>query len=61
MSYSSGLPRLRGDGPLVRQLLSLSTRAAPPTRGWTHVKGVFWFASIGCPAYAGMDPLRGFT
>ena len=52
------LPRLRGDGP--RAVLSVSSQsvAAPPTRGWTLIPAGPAAAATGCPAYAGMDPIR---
>ena len=56
-----GLPRLRGDGPLnARDHAYLGIMAAPPTRGWTHSATSAKLESkslLGCPAYAGMDPL----
>ena len=52
----SGLPRLRGDGPVRTTRVLVISRSPPPTRGWTyrHV----WCNSQGqvSPAYAGMDP-----
>ena len=49
------LPRLRGDGPILQQPLTLRIWAAPPTRGWTLKKHVGVGSGHGCPAYAGMD------
>ncbi len=50
------LPRSRGDGPQRLYLCVASTRAAPLTRGWTHVPVVAHSLHGGCPAHAGMDP-----
>ena len=53
-----GLPRLRGDGPRKNRQLSPPCGAAPPTRGWTPPRLLSATSCGGCPAYAGMDPLK---
>ena len=53
-----GLPRLRGDGPRVVGIERHVERAAPPTRGWTRSGRDEVPGDYGCPAYAGMDPLK---
>ena len=53
-----GLPRLRGDGPVIETVTKLQERAPPPTRGWTRRMTTAMIAGEGSPAYAGMDPLR---
>ena len=51
------LPRLRGDGPQCLKMARVLDVVAPPTRGWTPVDQLKAFNSLGCPAYAGMDPV----
>src|SRR4051794_29222605 len=53
---STGLPRLRGDGPDGPFPMPQACAAPPPTRGWTHFKIRPWARFLGSPAYAGMDP-----
>ena len=51
------LPRLRGDGPLSTVIRARNGPAAPPTRGWTRDASLVPSVDMGCPAYAGMDPI----
>ena len=53
---AEGLPRLRGDGPVLHNRVYGPRRAAPPTRGWTPQAAGRIMVQCGCPAYAGMDP-----
>ena len=50
-------PRLRGDGPALKNLRTMLPDRTPPTRGWTsRVNGGDLIVSQN-PAYAGMDLL----
>ena len=64
MSFSirsaHGLPRTRGDGPLLCRIFSRLAWASPHTRGWTRVGSTRASRSAGFPAHAGMD-LRCFS
>ncbi len=51
----SGLPRTRGDGPLVVYFQERGVKVAPHTRGWTLALGQLEHRVGGCPAHAGMD------
>ena len=51
-----GLPRTRGDGPLLRSLSRRMLMASPHTRGWTHAPSEQLPVAVGFPAHAGMDP-----
>ena len=51
----SGLPRPRGDGPLVWQMGLMAGKAPPPTRGWTPHRAPERDRAGGSPAHAGMD------
>ena len=55
---TTGLPRLRGDGPQAIDSLRDELRAPPPTRGWTPGHRFAARRAAGSPAYAGMDPRR---
>ena len=50
------LPRPRGDGPASYGLSFSTTRASPPTRGWTLRGHGGVLGLLGFPAHAGMDP-----
>ncbi len=52
------LPRVCGDGPSSRSARLMRTQAAPRMRGWTLDRGERDDHGRGCPAYAGMDPVR---
>ena len=52
----SGLPRDRGDGPLLRSVDPVYAAAPPRPRGWTLSKLRTEAADRGSPATAGMDP-----
>ena len=52
------LPRVCGDGPLLRIPERIRRMAAPRMRGWTRRVLVGGEVVPGCPAYAGMDPPR---
>ena len=54
-----GLPRPRGDGPVLLVWPPDDTPAPPPTRGWTAATPPTAPAVPGSPAHAGMD--RPFT
>ena len=49
----SGLSRMRGDGPVIRQLRVTVSAAPPQARGWSHIryKSAGWYH--GSPAHAG--------
>ena len=51
-----GLPRTRGDGPLVRTFPARPLAASPHTRGWTREPRPAPRHQAGFPAHAGMDP-----
>ena len=51
-----GLPRTRGDGPLLTGPLPTPSTASPHTRGWTRARSRCARAAGGFPAHAGMDP-----
>ena len=53
---SGGLPRTRGDGPIVSVSLPCLPMASPHTRGWTLGPVRVGHHSPGFPAHAGMDP-----
>ena len=55
---AAGLPRTRGDGPVITTSTSLTTWASPHPRGWTcyGTLPVTWM--YGFPAPAGMDRTR---
>ena len=53
-----GLPRASGDGPRRRYLRHWRCVVAPRERGWTLAREFFEVALHGCPARAGMDPVR---
>ena len=56
----SGLPRTRGDGPVLLSPVSTVMPASPHTRGWTLDDRLRAVEVEGFPAHAGMDPeLRG--
>ena len=54
------LPRASGDGPLDEDLNKANVQAAPRERGWTQDIFVAFRSNGGCPARAGMDPVRKF-
>ena len=54
-SGARGLPRPRGDGPVIRADGRNVIQAPPPTRGWTRVRGPDDGLDDGSPAHAGMD------
>ncbi len=51
------LPRARGDGPRVGQLVGDHPRAPPRSRGWTPDPRSTDRSGAGSPALAGMDPV----
>ena len=53
---ASGLPRTRGDGPVVHRRGRVRYRASPHTRGWTSASRRLPVPDHGFPAHAGMDP-----
>ena len=53
-----GLPRVCGDGPAARKGRHQDGQVAPRVRGWTHAHPGRRVAVRGCPACAGMDPVR---
>ena len=55
-AHRLGLPRPRGDGPLVDAMLADAAAAPPPTRGWTVEPARQPPLQAGSPAHAGMDP-----
>ncbi len=57
-SACSGLPRPRGDGPVLFPHLRKGEGAPPPTRGWTPRASYSSSVIVGSPAHAGMDPGR---
>ena len=50
------LPRTRGDGPDIMELLTHAEWASPHTRGWTRRLVNDQRVGQGFPAHAGMDP-----
>jgi|GEM_PF-3351903 len=54
----AGLPRTRVDRPDSGKWTSRNDQAAPHTRGSTHRPDRHPCAARGCPAHAGIDPLR---
>ncbi len=52
------LPRVCGDGPVMRFHADTQELAAPRMRGWTPQHAGMCAVKNGCPAYAGMDPRR---
>ena len=52
------LPRASGDGPFSSMSPSSFRWAAPRERGWTRCAPAWPKRASGCPARAGMDPLR---
>ena len=50
------LPRTRGDGPDMMDLMAKRWGAAPHARGWTLVRIDVRHVAMGCPARAGMEP-----
>ena len=56
----SGLPRERGDGPIIELVTAEETKAPPRTRGWTPSPHGWGPARAGSPANAGMDLHRRF-
>ena len=57
-SFSSWLPRARGDGPWSTGQYSAALAASPRTRGWTLESSSCRERLPGFPAHAGMDPMR---
>ena len=56
---AEGLPRARGDGPVIGGKIQEACKASPRTRGWTlHPRRQQGLAD-GFPAHAGMDPAQG--
>ena len=55
---SPGLPRTRGDGPVILWMTVTPEQASPHTRGWTRLSGEQGAEAGGFPAHAGMDPHR---
>ena len=53
-----GLPRARGDGPVVVIARAGVGKASPRSRGWTLLEGDRRSNGGGFPALAGMDPYR---
>ena len=53
-SYHLSLPRLRGDGPSGRPVMTETLTSAPPTRGWSRHALHVPLPPVVCPAYAGM-------
>ena len=53
-----GLPRIRGDRPVVVGLLEFAVLATPHTRGSTPAPARACALHRGYPAYAGIDPTR---
>ena len=53
---AGGLPRTRGDGPLIGSLTLWIRAASPHTRGWTLGHAPAGVQKKGFPAHAGMDP-----
>ena len=53
-----GLPRTRGDGPVVPVPVHDAHPASPHTRGWTRPRRRRSRRHRGFPAHAGMDPKR---
>ena len=51
-----GLPRTRGDGPVICRAMDSAIGASPHTRGWTRAKETTTVGVGGSPAHAGMDP-----
>ena len=58
---TTGLPRLRGDGPRPARHAQRILRAPPPTRGWTLRHRRRHRLAQGSPAYAGMDRCRPYA
>ncbi len=54
----AGLPRSRGDGPLVAHMIARAGAAPPLTRGWTQSPPCGPPPRHGSPAHAGMDPSK---
>ena len=52
----SGLPRTRGDGPVIEAIAGANSQASPHTRGWTALVAKAPEPEAGFPAHAGMDP-----
>ena len=55
--YSLGLPRTRGDGPILPLSVIDCGMASPHTRGWTPSIPHRCSSTRGFPAHAGMDPV----
>ena len=53
----TGLPRTRGDGPILQERRQDQVLAPPHTRGWTQDGIGLCGRDTGSPAHAGMDPL----
>jgi len=51
-----GLPRMRGDRPLLLRVWGENTRATPHARGSTSPFCIWWAETPGYPACAGIDP-----
>ena len=51
-----GLPRTRGDGPVILHTRAIDGSAPPHTRGWALYSSPLTFYDPGSPAHAGMDP-----
>ena len=58
MRSALGLPRTRGDGPLVGPGADAHHLASPHSRGWTHLRVGHVRDPCGFPALAGMDHLQ---
>ena len=54
----TGLPRARGDGPVIPPPRDRLDQASPRSRGWTRLLIGFGDRWFGFPALAGMDPRR---
>jgi len=52
---AEGLPRIRGDRPLIHEISKNFLKATPHTRGSTHGGSASGSWGLGYPAYAGID------
>ncbi len=55
---SSGVPRVRGGGPMIRSSRTVAGTRSPRTRGWSHHRRPQAGVHLAFPAYAGVVPTR---
>ncbi len=60
LDFSEGLPRMRGDRPIILGAIEGGLLATPHARGSTSARRLHGPAAVGYPACAGIDLIKQF-